>query len=313
MRPLGIGELLDAAIKIVRRQAGALFRIVLVVVLPVQLLAIAVAASTAGDSTSSSILDSSNGSTTTTTQSTGSFTAQAIVTVLGALATVIASAASVKAISDTWVGRQPDWRESLRAARRRALSLVWLVIVVAVVLVAGFVALIVPFVWLSLICALAFPALMVEDCRGFKAISRARRLVKGRWWPTFAAVFLGYMLASILSFMLAGLAGALFLTHGDDSGFAIANAISSALATLVTTPFNAAIITLAYYDLRVRKEGYDLQLLAEGLGGSDGSLDDSFFRPGAAAPQQAAAQPPFWPPPPDWQPPPGWKPSPPQG
>jgi hypothetical protein len=37
--------------------------------------------------------------------------------------------------------------------------------------------------------------------------------------------------------------------------------------SLVTTPFLAAIVMLVYFDLRVRKEGFDLALLAERMGG----------------------------------------------
>jgi MFS family permease len=312
MRPLSIGELLDAAIKIVRRQAGQLYRIVLYVVVPVQVLAIVVAAATASDSSTTTSTSVFDGRTTTTTQSAGSVTATLVVGILSSIATLIATAAMVKAISDTWVGKQPDWRESLREARRRTLALIWLVIVVAVVVGLGFVALIIPGIWLLVPCALAFPALMVEGCKGFKAIGRGRRLVKGRWFSTAGAIFLGYFLASILGFMLGALVGAVFLTQGDSSGFAVGNAIASSIATVATVPFNAAIITLAYYDLRVRKEGFDLELLAQGLG-SQVAADQSFFQPGSRQGAQPSAEPPFWPPPPDWQPPPGWTPSPPRG
>jgi hypothetical protein len=280
----------------------------------VQLAAIAVAVATAGDAGNASFsttFDSSTGTTTTTTTSTGSITAQLIVSVLGTFATLIATAASVKAISDAWVGKDPYWRESLREARKRAFSIIWLVIVSGVLLLLALFALIIPAIWLAVPCALAFPALMVEGSKGFKAIGRGRRLVKGRWWATAAEIGLGYMLAGILGFMFGALAGALFLTSGDNAGFAIANAITSSLATVVTTPFNAAIITLAYFDLRTRKEGFDLELLTERIGAPPGEAQPGFFRPEPV--RYGGAEPPFWPPPPDWQPPPGWTPSPPQG
>jgi len=35
---------------------------------------------------------------------------------------------------------------------------------------------------------------------------------------------------------------------------------------VLTRPFLAAVTTILYYDLRVRHEGYDMQLLAEQLG-----------------------------------------------
>ena len=42
--------------------------------------------------------------------------------------------------------------------------------------------------------------------------------------------------------------------------------LSSGIASVLVQPFQAAIRTVLYYDLRVRKEGYDVELLAEQLG-----------------------------------------------
>jgi hypothetical protein len=88
--------------------------------------------------------------------------------------------------------------------------------------------------------------------------------------------------------------------------------------------------TILYYDLRVRREGYDMQLLAEQLGlpaeslrsaqpeaWSPGSVAPPTFGPGAGftAPQAPGAAPPIGPEsvgkpggPPFWPPPPGWRP-----
>ena len=38
------------------------------------------------------------------------------------------------------------------------------------------------------------------------------------------------------------------------------------VASVITTPFMAAVLVLIYFDLRVRKEGFDLQLLSQGVG-----------------------------------------------
>ncbi len=36
--------------------------------------------------------------------------------------------------------------------------------------------------------------------------------------------------------------------------------------SVITTPFMAAVLVLIYFDLRVRKEGFDLELLSQGVG-----------------------------------------------
>ena len=43
--------------------------------------------------------------------------------------------------------------------------------------------------------------------------------------------------------------------------------IVNTLSSLITLPLFAAVLTIIYYDLRVRKEGFDLHLLAQGVGG----------------------------------------------
>jgi hypothetical protein len=97
---------------------------------------------------------------------------------------------------------------------------------------------------------------------------------------------------------------------------------------MIATPAAAAFITVLYIDLRVRKEGFDLLLLARRLGveRAPGEAPPPFL-PELPSP---GSQPPFWPPPPGWvpgpappfdpappppseqppfwPPPPGWKP-----
>ena len=65
-------------------------------------------------------------------------------------------------------------------------------------------------------------------------------------------------------------------------------------------------LTILYFDQRVRKEGFDLQLLAEGLGverDPDAPLPAPFEPGPVYTPEQRAAAP-YWPPPPGWVPPP---------
>ena len=99
------------------------------------------------------------------------------------------------------------------------------------------------------------------------------------------------------------------LAFGDD---ALVGAITTTLGNIVgyvfTTPFQAAVIALVYFDLRVRKEGLDLELLAEDVGvppeevGSEPTPLAPPFppwpppAPGAGA-GQAPAAPPGWSPP----------------
>jgi hypothetical protein len=77
--------------------------------------------------------------------------------------------------------------------------------------------------------------------------------------------------------------------------------LSSTAGALVTTPFSAAYHTVLYFDLRVRKEAFDLQLLAQSLGVEPPEGWEPPYQPEAPS-YESDDQPPFWPPPPGWQP-----------
>jgi hypothetical protein len=290
LRPLSVGEIIDVAIKIWRRHLGTLARIVFVVVAPVQVLAALVTASvTSTDDVFSGVDEFGDPSIDTGALGgwvAGMFTAQA----LSALAFLIASAAVLRAVSVAYLGGTPDWRDSLRAVTGRLGSLVWLGLLTFVGLGVSAVALFIPFIWLGVSWSVAFPVLIAEDTRGTAAMRRAFRLVRGRWWPTFGALLLAFLVQFFLGLVLGIPLG--FLTAGWDSNSAAALALTtivSVVSSVITTPFMAAVLVLIYFDLRVRKEGFDLELLSQGVG-----------IPGADLPARGP-----WSPSGDWSPGPG--------
>jgi hypothetical protein len=267
LRPLSVGEIIDVAIKIWRRHFSTLARIVFVVVAPLQLLAGLVAASVSSSESGFDTYDSEGNPTVDggafAGWLAGMFTAQA----LSALAFLIASAAVLRAVSVAYLGGTPDWRDSLRAATTRLRSIIWLGLLTFFGLALSAVALFVPFIWLSVSWSLAFPVLVAEGSPGTQAMRRSFRLVRGRWWPVCGAVALSFMFEFFLGLVI-GLPLA-FLTSEWDSGSVEWLAVNTAVnvgTSVITTPFMAAVLVLIYFDLRVRKEGFDLELLSQGVG-----------------------------------------------
>jgi hypothetical protein len=267
LRPLSVGEIIDVAIKIWRRHFSTLARIVFVVVAPLQVLAALVAASVSADDTGFETYDQVGNPTLDggafAGWLAGMFTAQA----LSALAFLIASAAVLRAVSVAYLGGTPDWRDSLRAATGRLRSIVWLGLLMFLGLALATVALFIPFIWLGVAWSLAFPVLIAEGSRGTKALGRSFRLVRGRWWPAFGALALAFMFEFFLGIIVGLPLG--FLTSDWDTGSAawlIVTTVINVGSSVITTPFMAAVLVLIYFDLRVRKEGFDLQLLSQGVG-----------------------------------------------
>jgi hypothetical protein len=304
LRPLSLGEILDIAVKICLAHWRTLLKAVLVVVVPVQIVGTLINAdytveqfnvSTDSTPTPAETIDELN-------QYLGGF---AVSAVLQSLAVLLATAACFWAIAQAYLGEQADWRSSLRYALRLTPALLLLTLLYGLGVLLGLVLFVLPGVWIYVAWAFATPVLLVEGLRGPAALGRSFRLVKGRWWRTFGVLLVGFILAAIISTIVQ----AVFLIgivvgEDNDALVLVLSAIAGSVGLAVSTPFQAALLAVLYFDLRVRKEGFDLELLAREIGGT--------VQPGAALPSTTILPPaeeidrtgaPFWPPPPGWKPP----------
>jgi hypothetical protein len=307
LRPLSIGEILDVAIKIYLRNAWTLFRVVLFVVAPVEIVSALIQASAASNGSG---IDTTGDTTTVSSHDLALYlSAFGAVTLLGVVANTIATGACFKAVADAYLAEQPTWRSSLRFAFARIHSILWITLLGGIATVVGLVFCIIPGIYLWIAFAVAVPVLLTEGVKGTRALGRSRGLVSDRWWGTFGVVLLGTILAGIVSGAIGALAG--FAGGSADAnsvaGFLV-NSVSGTLGSMISTPFTAAFVTVLYFDLRVRKEGFDLQLLAERIGLT--APPEGGYRPGPSAPTPLPrptgdAAPPYWPPPPGWTPPEG--------
>lgn len=320
LRPLSVGEMLDLAIKIYRERFRPMAKAVVVVVAPVAVLTALVQLSLS-PSKPGDIFGPVDATGQPTVDSGEIWTLVAgflAVGLLSYIAAQLATATSFKLVAGAYLDEPPDWQESLRYAVTRLWSLVWLTVVFGFLLVVGFVACLVPGIYLYVAWSVAVPALLLEDVRGWKALKRSKELVTGRWWPVLGAIVLSMILAGIVQGVFSGLL--LAVVGNSDNGVvnAAAGAIANTAASMLTTPFAAAVIMVVYFDLRVRKEGFDLELLAQRVGVE---LPPGAIRPASPGPGQwpptnqppgrpgqpdgpasGGSAPPFWPPPPGWRP-----------
>jgi hypothetical protein len=310
LRPLGVGEILDVAIKAYSANARTLITIGAVVGIPFELLSGLIQLSTVSSADQiSGVFSFQAGA--TTIDYTRARVAGAVVTgLIGGIVTLVVTAATVKAVSDAYLGSVPNVRDSLRFAGRRIGSLFWLYLLLAIGLTLGFVALVLPAVWLYVAWSLATPVLLVEGLGGTAALRRSFRLVRGRWWRVALTLVVARVLVGIVSGVV--LAILLVVPHTIDSSSILLALIGSTIAGSVTVavvqPVQSAIITILYFDLRVRKDGFDLALLAAGLGLPESevplyALPTRALAPAAPGGSAVSGEaPPFWPPPPGWKP-----------
>lgn len=287
LRPLRVGEVLDVAINIYRERFGDLTRAVAIVVVPISVLnaVVTLSAGTASDLTRTETTNTGFGTTTTTTFDSSAAWAFGVgfllVTIVSMIATELATAASFDIVSGTYLDRTPTWSDSLRFARSRLRSLIWLQLVYVVLLVLGLLGCVIPGIYFYVAWALAVPVLLFEDVRGRKALKRSRELLKGRWWPTAAVLVLVFILNGIISVALRGVFLGVLRSSESEFVDALGTAVANGAASVLTTPFAAAATAVLYYDALVRKEGFDLQQMAAGFGLDAPDVDEPPWSPPA--------------------------------
>lgn len=133
-----------------------------------------------------------------------------------------------------------------------------LVVVGALMIIAG----IVVAIWLGVRWFSAAFAVVIEGKGPIAGLGRSWSLVTGSWWRVFgillvfAVAITGVIVVIAIPLgIIGGIAGS---AAAGAQGAIIVGAIAGALATVVVTPFAYIASTLIYFDLRVRKEGFDL-------------------------------------------------------
>nr|MDQ3934916.1 hypothetical protein [Actinomycetota bacterium] len=272
LRPLDIGQKIDAAIKLTTRNFGTLATIVLLVAAPVQILSVLVTASTVPDDYTVGSSFGGGGATpdSESDASTAFWVGQILVLpLLGLFVYMLTTAGCFKAIGHAYLGDRTTWQDSLTYALRRFHSILWVSFLAGLFTMLGFLALIVPGIYLAVAFSLALPVLLLEGKKGMATLGRSRDLISGRWWRTFGVLLAGYTLASVVAGIAQGILAALMVVATGDDTFIglVLSGLAGLVGQVITTPFVAALVVVLYFDLRVRKEAFDLEILAQAMGG----------------------------------------------
>jgi hypothetical protein len=108
--------------------------------------------------------------------------------------------------------------------------------------------------------SLTLPVILLEDTTASKGLGRSWSLTDGYFWRVFGTSFAASLLTMLLSILPV-----LFINYISTGLFqfpyqvtAVANVVVERLASIFSLPFSTAVSVLIYYDLRIRKEGFDL-------------------------------------------------------
>jgi hypothetical protein len=158
-------------------------------------------------------------------------------------------------------------------------ALLWVLVVVAsgssAVIVAwgllsapAFVCLMI-FFWVR-VYYLPVPALMLEPVGVFGALARGWALTRRQFWRTFGIALLTLVVVGIASNFIAipiALVGQVLAVAVGSRYTVLVLVVAQALTQVVSaafvTPFTSAVTSLQYFDQRMRKEAYDVELMQQ--------------------------------------------------
>jgi hypothetical protein len=291
LRPMEFGEILDGALRLFRRHFGLFFKLSLAVMwLPFAIgvyLKVRFAVTPGmGPQDVLAYYQSAMASL---------FLWGIIVLIAYVCASLLLTAGSVRIISDSFLGRDPQFSDVLAFAWSKVIPLflvgigkslllgllmVVLVLVIAatggVARVAGALAGLLVFVefvagiWFLFYIACAYavttPAVALENLpSALDSFGRSWELTRGARGRMFGLGFVAWFLITLLLPSIISVALGQMVLQFFPS-WQVAVSIASSLIPLIVAPILPCVLTLAYYDLRVRREGFDLQLLSEQIG-----------------------------------------------
>lgn len=308
LRPLSLGELLDQAIRLYRRNFSKFIGIIAIVQIPLTLLSIVVNLLTFDDFYSL-YTDPTRVSPSTdpfALFTPGYFLGIGSTMLVGLISFLlvqgVAAGALTRLVSDTYLGNPGSPLDAYRRIGKRWLPLVGTLVLFVGVLAIVFLWLLIPcFGWLTgpgmfvvlggMILPLVAPVVVLEHSSGAGAVRRAWELVRRRFWWVIGFMFILYLFAWVVisgptSLFSLALNYVLPSTGLSDE---IVSRLSTVLQSLVALlfgllyqPLQLACITLLYFDLRVRQEGLDLMLQAEGQEGKALNLSELIAQAPAA-------------------------------
>jgi hypothetical protein len=294
LRPMGVGERLDGAFKAYRANFRTITLAIFALAIPFAIVEAFISYTT--EPSTPVIVNSQIPGTSPFVNWNGLWTQLGgifAILVITWILTMWASAAAVQIVGRNLLGERIKWRAALAGSSRRLGSLLWIAVLLligwivplgvvvglafimfaanshvlgVVVLVVGYAAFIPYAVWFYVSQSLTVPILMLEDIRGIAAIRRSIRLIRKSWWSVFGTLILAGLITGFASVAIGIVFTLLNLASHSNAGLTVFfGAVQRVISLVLITPFSATVLVILAIDMRVRKEGFDLEILARNL------------------------------------------------
>lgn len=193
------------------------------------------------------------------------------IVVLGLLTLLIfplVSGAISWAAAQFYLGEDPPAGRIVRFAFSKFPALLLVSILTGLAVTGGFLLLVVPGIIFLVRFLLSPSAVVVEDTSAVEGMRRSWRLIKGYFWKVVGASLLAVVIVAIVQAIIDipfQIAVQFFYAQQSWALAAALGFIGTAVSGTLVTPLSTIVQVLIYFDLRIRKEGMDLSLMAQQL------------------------------------------------
>jgi hypothetical protein len=257
IRPMGIGEVLDAGFSLGRNNFRLLITIAAWGVIPGQALSAIVALALAGlgeiSITESLSVASLLGS---------------VLSTFGATLAAFAIQIAMSRLIDPDVSTVPLRAWPLYRASISRMFL-WALFILVLMIVAIPLLIVFPLgIYLGVRWSMLFIPFVSERLGPIASMKRSWAITAHAWWHTFAVLVITGLVMSILQMAVGSVLALAGVVVGGIAGSGLSvflSLLATSVASLLFTPFSVAIYTVLYYELRARNEGFDLTRRAHQL------------------------------------------------
>src|SRR6266851_3039634 len=165
----------------------------------------------------------------------------------------VMSVALTAAVANVYLDRPITVGDAYRSIRVILTPIVGTYLLLYLLVIIGFIALVIPGIYLLNCWSLLAPVMIVEHRFGMTALRRSRQLVTGVWWKAFGIFIVAGLIANVPAGVL----------HLFWSYIPVFGPILTAGTNAIASSYGRVVLVIYYFDRRCRTEDFDLRFLAE--------------------------------------------------
>lgn len=256
LRPRSVWELLDGAVRILREHYASFVVLGIITSGPMWIILVAAGWASFYGAMSNATPDQLAAM---RFPSTGPWLAVALL--LAALWWFVTDAAVVALASDAYLGREVVPARALGRVLSRAPTIIAARILKGLLLLLAYICIFIPVFYAAARYFAVVPAAVLEEGTATASLHRSRDLSKDFKWRILGGLILAFVIYLIVASTLRAVTG-LFPAPPVVLG------VLDGVAAVLVYPLVGIMVTLLYYDQRIRKEAFDLEVLAAQIGGA---------------------------------------------